>query len=80
MGKMGQVDDPAVVEAIDHVIRTCLAAELAVGWFSVSAEAAAPYLERGCTLMTTGVDTVLLAGAAHSSLKSLRSDNVRNPQ
>ena len=71
MGKMGQVDDPEVVEAIEHVIRTCLAADIPVGWFSVAAETVAPYLERGCTLMTTGVDTLMLAGAAKRVLQSV---------
>lgn len=73
MGKMGQVDDPAVVQAIDHVIETCLKAGIPVGWFAVTAEAAKPYIERGCTLITAGVDTVLLAGAARRVLETLRS-------
>jgi 2-keto-3-deoxy-L-rhamnonate aldolase RhmA len=72
MGKMGQVDSPDVVAAIDHVIKTCLAANVPVGWFSVAVDAARPYIDRGCTLLTTGVDTTLLAGAARQVLKSLR--------
>lgn len=72
MGLMGQVDDPAVVEAVDHVIETCRKADVAVGWFGVSVESVQPYIERGCTLITTGVDTLLLASAAGRMLKALR--------
>ena len=77
MGKMGQVDDPAVVEAIDHVIKTCLDAKIAVGWFAVTPEAVQPYAERGCTLITAGVDTLLLASAAKNVLQSLRAIDER---
>jgi 2-keto-3-deoxy-L-rhamnonate aldolase RhmA len=72
MGKMGQVDDPEVVAAIDHVIATCTKADIPIGWFSVTIEGAEPYIARGCTLVTCGVDTLLLAGAAKNVLKSLR--------
>jgi 2-keto-3-deoxy-L-rhamnonate aldolase RhmA len=72
LGKMGRVDDPEVVAAIDHVIRVCQLARIPIGWFALSAEAAKPYLERGCTLITAGVDTVLLAGAARSTMHALR--------
>jgi 2-keto-3-deoxy-L-rhamnonate aldolase RhmA len=73
MGKMGQVDDPEVVEAIDHVIKTCQAAGLAIGWFGVTADAVKPYLDRGCTLMTAGVDTLMLASAGKRLLETMRS-------
>ena len=72
MGKMGQVDDPAVVEAIDHVIQTCLNAKIAIGWFGLSSEAVKPYIDRGCTLITASVDTLLLASAGKRMLNSLR--------
>ncbi|MEZ6067798.1 MAG: aldolase/citrate lyase family protein [Planctomycetaceae bacterium] len=72
MGKMGQLDDPEVQQAIEHVISTCLAADIPVGWFSVTADTVAPYLDRGCTLMTTGVDTLLLASAARRTLETVR--------
>ncbi|MEZ6060654.1 MAG: aldolase/citrate lyase family protein [Planctomycetaceae bacterium] len=73
MGKMGQVDDPDVVAAVDHIIATCLKANVAVGCFAISADAVQSWVERGCTLITAGVDTLLLAGAAGSTLKSLRA-------
>jgi 2-dehydro-3-deoxyglucarate aldolase len=72
MDRMGQVDDPAVVEAIDHVIRTCREAGVPVGWFGVTAAAVKPYIDRGCTLITAGVDTLLLAESARMMLSALR--------
>lgn len=74
MGKMGQVDDPEVVQAIDHVIKTCQDAGLAIGWFGVTAEAVRPYLDRGCTLMTAGVDTLMLASGGKRVLKVMRDE------
>ncbi|MBD3676217.1 MAG: 2,4-dihydroxyhept-2-ene-1,7-dioic acid aldolase [Planctomycetaceae bacterium] len=74
MGKMGQVDDPEVIQAIDHVIKTCQEAGLAIGWFGVTAEAVRPYLDRGCTLMTAGVDTLMLASAGKRVLKVMRDE------
>ncbi|HEU4616487.1 MAG TPA: aldolase/citrate lyase family protein [Gammaproteobacteria bacterium] len=71
LGKMGRVDDPAVVEAIDHVIRTCLDAGMPLGYFGVTAEAVRPFMQRGCTLVVAGVDTLLLGTAAKSLLEDL---------
>ena len=72
MGKMGQVNDPEVVAAIDHVIATCQIAQIPIGWFGVTAESVKPYIDRGCTLITAGVDTTLLASAAKKMLNSLK--------
>ncbi len=60
LGKMGQLDDPAVVKAIEHITQTCLAVGVKLGVFTTSAEAAIPYIERGFTLITAGTDTLLL--------------------
>jgi len=72
LGRMGQVDHPEVVAAIDRVIEVCLAANVPVGWFAVAAETARPYLDRGCTLITAGVDALLLAQSARGVLQTLR--------
>ena len=57
---MGQLDDPIVVNAIEHITQTCHAAGVKLGVFTTSAEAAIPYIERGFTLITAGTDTLLL--------------------
>jgi len=72
LGRMGEVDHPAVVEAIEHVTRVCLDAGMPLGFFGVSAEAVAPWMARGFTLIVAGVDTMLLAGAAKPLLEALR--------
>jgi 2-keto-3-deoxy-L-rhamnonate aldolase RhmA len=71
LGKMGRVDDPRVVEAIDHVIRTCIDARMPLGYFGVTAEAVRPFMQRGCTLIVAGVDTLLLGTAAKRLLDDL---------
>jgi 2-keto-3-deoxy-L-rhamnonate aldolase RhmA len=72
LGKMGRLDDPAVVGAIEHLTRTCQAAGIPMGCFGVSSAALHPYLEQGFTLITAGVDTLFLAGAAKRLLEELR--------
>ena len=73
MGKIGQVDDPAVVEAIGHVTRTCLDAGVRLGIFGMGAAAVRPYMEEGYTLIIAGVDTMLLAESAKKLLSDLRN-------
>ncbi len=73
LGKMGQLDAPEVVEAIDHITQTCLAAGMPLGAFGITAEAVQPYMERGYTLIVAGVDTLLLASAAKRMLSKLQT-------
>jgi 2-keto-3-deoxy-L-rhamnonate aldolase RhmA len=72
MGKMGQIDDPAVTDAIEHVTRTCQAAGIPLGYFGAAAAALRPFMERGYTLIAAGVDTLFLAGGARRLLEELR--------
>jgi 4-hydroxy-2-oxoheptanedioate aldolase len=72
LGKMGQVDDPAVTTAIERVTHVCLAAGMPLGYFGVSAVAVRPYIDRGYTLIVAGVDTLFLSGAARALLGELR--------
>jgi len=72
MGKLGQVDDPEVVGAIDEVTKACHDAGVRLGIFGVSAEAVAPYIEKGFTLVFAGCDTLLLGQAAKDLLTDLR--------
>lgn len=73
LGKMGQVDDPTVLQAIDHVTTTCLEAGKTLGIFGVTAAAVLPYVARGFTFIVVGVDTMLLSHAAGGMLKEMRS-------
>lgn len=74
LGRMGQVDDPVVVEAIERVIRVCLDAGMPLGFFGVTAEAVKPYVARGCTLICAGVDTLLLGSSAGTLLEELKGE------
>ena len=72
LGKMGQIDDPVVTDAIEHVTKTCQAAGIPLGYFGASAAALRPYMNRGYTLITAGVDTLFLGGAAKRLLDELK--------
>ena len=72
LGKMGQVDDPVVVEAIGRVTQVTQAAGLPLGMFGVNAAAVRQYAEQGYQLLVAGVDTMHLAGAANQALEELR--------
>jgi 2-dehydro-3-deoxyglucarate aldolase len=47
LGRMGQVDHPDVVAAIDHVTVVCRQVGVPLGIFGVSAQAVLPYLDKG---------------------------------
>lgn len=72
MGKMGQINDPEVLSAIDRVTTVCRDAGIPLGYFGVTAQAVQPYIERGYTLIIAGVDTLFLGQAASSLLAELR--------
>jgi len=76
LGKMGQIDDPVVTDAIAHVTKTCQAAGIPLGYFGFSAAALRPFMERGYTLIAAGVDALFLAGAARRLLAELRGAQI----
>lgn len=71
-GKMGQLDAPEVVSAIQHVTNVCLNAKMPLGIFGLRPEAVAPYIEQGFQLIVAGVDTLLLAESAKQLHQDLR--------
>jgi 2-dehydro-3-deoxyglucarate aldolase len=73
LGRLGEVRHPEVMDAIEHVTRVCQAAQLPLGIFGLSAEAVQPYIKRGYTLITVGVDVVLMGDAAKQLLGRVRS-------
>jgi len=72
LGKMGQLDDPTVVAAMNRITTVCQAANMPLGYFGVTASAVQPLIDQGYTLITSGVDTLLLGHAAGQMLKQLR--------
>lgn len=73
LGKMGDINDPLVTDAIDRVVSVSQAAGLPLGYFGVSAEAVRPWVDRGCHLVIAGTDTLFLGGAAAKTLTAMRS-------
>ena len=74
LGKLGQVDDAAVVAAIDRVGEVCTTLGKRLGIFVFSAEAAAPFVRKGYTLLTVGIDAYFLGKAAKKSLESMNKN------
>lgn len=78
IGKMGEVDHPEVIEAIDHVAQVCLAANVPLGIFGTHTEAVRPYMDRGFKLIVAGTDTGFLASSARRLLEQLQSSRDSN--
>src|SRR5687767_2911882 len=74
LGKMGQIDDAAVVAAIDRITGACRGAGMPLGIFGVTAAAVRPYAARGYSLLVAGVDTLYLANGAKALLAELRAE------
>jgi 2-dehydro-3-deoxyglucarate aldolase len=72
LGKMGMIDDPIVIGAIDRITSACQSVGMTKGHFGVNAAAVQPYIEQGYTLITVGVDTLFLGAAAKKALAQLR--------
>ncbi|MGR9107569.1 MAG: HpcH/HpaI aldolase family protein [Gammaproteobacteria bacterium] len=72
LGKIGQVDDPEVVQAIDRVRDTCRQKAIPLGYFGVSPAAVRPYLDQGYRLITVGIDVLFAQTAAAEALAALR--------
>ena len=73
LGLAGKIDHPRVIEAIEHVTRTCQQAGRALGYFGVDAAAVKPYIAQGYTLICAGIDCVLLGQSAERLVKSLQT-------
>ena len=63
MGKMGQVNDPEVKEAISKVTKAAGRADISLGIFGTTAEAVDPYIQNGYTLIAMGIDAMIIGNA-----------------
>jgi 2-keto-3-deoxy-L-rhamnonate aldolase RhmA len=72
MGKLGQVNDPEVEQAIETVRLACAAAGMRLAIFASTAEGMKPYLRKGYTLPIAGMDLMLLATAARGIVQALK--------
>ncbi|MBM2830383.1 MAG: 2,4-dihydroxyhept-2-ene-1,7-dioic acid aldolase [Gammaproteobacteria bacterium] len=70
--RIGKVTDPEVIEAIGKVTSICKKAGVRLGIFGVSADAVKPYIKKGFTLITAGVDTLFVIKSAEEILAECR--------
>ncbi|MFN9717713.1 MAG: HpcH/HpaI aldolase family protein [Planctomycetota bacterium] len=71
--KMGQINDPEVLSAISRITDAAKSANLALGYFGVSAEAIAPYAKQGYNLLIAGVDVLFLGQGARRMMQDLQA-------
>lgn len=72
MNKMGEIDHPEVVRAIDKVTRVCQQHDIALGYFGVTAENVQPYIDQGYSLICAGVDAGFVMQGSQEVLQKLR--------
>jgi 2-dehydro-3-deoxyglucarate aldolase/4-hydroxy-2-oxoheptanedioate aldolase len=72
MGKMGNLTDPDVRNAIATIAECCKKAGLRVGIFVDAAETAAAYIRQGFTLIAISTDGLYMALGAKETLNSLK--------
>lgn len=73
MGRMGQVDHPEVVAAIDRVVAAAQRRGVRLGIFGLTPEAVKPRFAQGFTMLVCGVDTLFLGHGARAFCSALRS-------
>jgi 2-dehydro-3-deoxyglucarate aldolase/4-hydroxy-2-oxoheptanedioate aldolase len=72
MGKLGQVNDPEVEQAIERVRMSCAPVGMRLAIFAATAEGMKPYIAKGYTLPIAGMDLMLLAAAARGVVQALK--------
>ncbi len=71
-GKPGQLSDPEVLSAIDSITEVCKKADVTLATAVAGAVDAKKYIEKGYTLVSSGVDSLHLINSARQSLVDLR--------
>jgi 2-keto-3-deoxy-L-rhamnonate aldolase RhmA len=74
-GKLGQINDPVVQEAIETVHKACLKANMPIGIFALLPEQGRVYLDKGYQLLALGVDAHYLWSAAKAGLASVVAES-----
>jgi len=73
MGKMGIINDADVQAAITTVTASCKEAGVPLGIFADSAESAAPFIQKGYTLIAISTDALHMAQSAKATLKAIKA-------
>ena len=77
-GKAGMIDDAEIQDAMDTICRACLSKNKILGFFGMDVEAVMPWVERGATLITVGVDCVTLGTNTKRYADDLQRRRVEN--
>ena len=72
MGKTGQVSNSDIQDAIARVKKVAKEANMPLGIFGANADAVKAYIEDGYTLITVGIDTMLIAKTAKDITNALK--------
>ena len=72
MGKLGQLTDPEVEQAITTIANSCRKAGVRLGLFGATAEAVEPFIRQDFTLLAIGTDGLHMAHRAKEILKALK--------
>lgn len=72
-GKLGQIQDLEVQNAIDTVRKACLAKSVPIGIFCLQPDLARFYLQQGYNLINLGCDIHFLWSAAKTALESIKA-------
>jgi 2-keto-3-deoxy-L-rhamnonate aldolase RhmA len=75
LGHIGEVAHSEVKDAISSIRAACINAGVRLGIFGVNPDAVLPYMQNGFTLITAGVDTLLLHQAAAAALAQLKGQH-----
>ena len=76
LGKMGQIDDPVVTQAIADIMEACKKAGVRLGIFGATVEAVEPFIQQGFSLLAIGSDGMHMAQGAGKILNSLKRKTV----
>lgn len=71
--KLGQIEDPEVLEAIEQVVTTCKRFKKPIGIFAKYILDAKRYLEQGFQLVATGIDMNYLWGSVKETVDQLKN-------
>jgi 2-dehydro-3-deoxyglucarate aldolase/4-hydroxy-2-oxoheptanedioate aldolase len=71
LGKMGQLTDPEVKQAIQTIAEACQKAGVRLGIFAATAEAVEPFIQQNFTLLAIGTDGLLMAQNAKDLLEAV---------
>jgi 2-dehydro-3-deoxyglucarate aldolase len=73
LGHPGEVEHPTVIAALERVTRVCRGAGMPLGYFGMDADAVAPYMKQGYTLICAGVDCLFLGHGARRLAQQLKT-------